>query len=409
MEPLDLFKTRVPKHLRDRALWEDEFETTEPLGTDGWPVHEFRRMHAPGFEGYTVSRWRHKDGTPNTGDPERILEDLDYDHVDAAMLHPNLSLFVFWSDDHEYSLAHARVYNDYLIERLLPYKARIRPTCPIPLTDVDDAVAEIERVANAGMGAILLPATPPKPYYSEEYDRVWAAAQACGTHVFFHVATGGVIIGDPEPPAMKAMTDAGRAAHLPVDRRMVSERMVGAAAMSGIVPATVIAQLVGGGVPERYPDLHFLLIEFNAYWLASTVGAMDKSWVSGVGQDPDWFLGRWDSDRPDTDQPAMGRLFAVNTKWPYPLRPSEYVKRQFHVDFQDDPMAVACRHATGISTLIWGNDYPHAEGTFGGGHGPHSPDLLPKLFAGVSDDERKAMVGGTLGGLMGFERVPAGV
>jgi hypothetical protein len=190
---------------------------------------------------------------------------------------------------------------------------------------------------------------------------------------------------------------------------MVSERMVGAAAMSGIVPATVIAQLVGGGVPERYPDLHFLLIEFNAYWLASTVGAMDKSWVSGVGQDPDWFLGVWDSDRPDTDQPAMGRLFAVNKKWPYPLRPSEYVKRQFHVDFQDDPMAVACRHATGISTLIWGNDYPHAEGTFGGGHAPHSPDLLPKLFAGVSDDERKAMVGGTLGGLMGFERVAGGV
>ena len=46
--------------------------------------------------------------------------------------------------------------------------------------------------------------------------------------------------------------------------------------------------------------------------------------------------------------------------------PSEYVRRQFHVSFQDDPVAVACRHITGLSTIVWGNDYPHAEGTFRG-------------------------------------------
>jgi hypothetical protein len=44
-------------------------------------------------------------------------------------------------------------------------------------------------------------------------------------------------------------------------------------------------------VPERYPDLHFALIEFNAHWLASLVGSMDKCWVTGIGQDPDWWLG----------------------------------------------------------------------------------------------------------------------
>ena len=60
----------------------------------------------------------------------------------------------------------------------------------------------------------------------------------------------------------------------------------------------------------------------------------------------------------------MAQLFRLNEKWPYPLMPSEYVQRQFHVSFQDDPVAVACRHLTGLSTLVWGNDYPHAEGTF---------------------------------------------
>ena len=62
----------------------------------------------------------------------------------------------------------------------------------------------------------------------------------------------------------------------------------------------------------------------------------------------------------------MAQLFRLNEKWPYPLTPSEYVQRQFHVSFQDDPVAVACRHITGLSTIVWGNDYPHAEGTFRG-------------------------------------------
>jgi predicted TIM-barrel fold metal-dependent hydrolase len=400
IEPMDLFQTRLPKHLREQASWEEAFET-EPMGTDGWAVTEWRTLHTEGFEGYTVSCWRHRDGTPNTGDPDRILEDMDYDGIAATLLHPNLSLHAFWSDSHELSLAHCKVYNDYLAERFLPYKERIRPTCPVPLTDIDDAVAEIERVANLGLAAIMLPTTPPKPYYSEEYDRVWAALEAAGIPATFHAATGGH--GSFNSHLLKAMVDAGRAANLPVDRRLLGERLTGAAAMSQMAPATLIAQLIGGGVPERHPNLHFLLIEFNAHWLASAMGAMDKAWTAGIGQDPDWWLGYWDQNRAEDDQPAMGKLFALNSKWPYPLRPSEYVQRQFHVAFQDDPTAIACRYQTGISTLLWGNDYPHAEGTFGGGHGPHSPDLIPVLFAGVPDDERRLILGGTLGGLVGFE------
>jgi hypothetical protein len=67
------------------------------------------------------------------------------------------------------------------------------------------------------------------------------------------------------------------------------------------------------------------------------------------------------------------------------------------VSFQDDPVAVACRHITGLSSIVWGNDYPHAEGTFRG-----SQELMARLFADVPAHERAAMVGGTLGALLGF-------
>ena len=39
----------------------------------------------------------------------------------------------------------------------------------------------------------------------------------------------------------------------------------------------------------------------------------------------------------------------------------------------------------------------------------HSPDLIPVLFAGVPDDERKAILGGTLGKYVGFEPAKAKV
>jgi hypothetical protein len=396
LEPTDLFLTRMPKHLRDRAVWEEDFEI-EPLVEGG--ARFFRRLHTPGFEGWTISRYRQTDGVAPEGDPERILSDLTEDGVDACLMHPNLSLFGLYSDDHELSMAHARVYNDYLIERFLPYAGRICPTVPVPITDIDDAVAEIERMSSAGFRSLLLPAIPPTPYYTPDYEDVWAAAQANGMHVFFHTQTGGVKVNDPESTTMKTVMTMSQQVNVPMTPKIAAKRMLTQSVMSTINPQQLMIDLIGGGVPERFPGLHFGLIEFNAHWLVSLMGSMDKAWVTGIGQDADWWLGHWDASAPATtsDQPSMARLFKLNEKWLHPLKPSEYVRRQFHVSFSDDPTAVAARHITGLSTVVWGNDYPHAEGTF-----RHSQELIADQFAGVPDDERAAMVGGTLGRLLGL-------
>lgn len=399
LEPTDLFITRMPKHLRDRAVWEEDFEI-EPLAEGG--VRDFRRLHTPSFEGWTVSRFRHYDGSPNTGDPERVLDDLDHEGIDAQVMHPNLSLFGLYSDDHELSMAHARVYNDYVIERFTPHFDRLAPTAPVPITDIDDAVDEIERVSAAGFRGILLPAIPPKPYYSEELEPVWAAAAHNGVHVFFHCATGGVKVDDPESMTLRAVMQLADQVNKPMTGKLASRRMMTQCVLNAINPQQIILELIGGGVPERYPDLHFALIEFNAHWLGSLVGAMDKAWITGIGQDADWWLGCWDDNRPDNDQPKMARMFRLNGRWPYSLMPSEYVQRQFHVSFQDDPVAVAARHVTGLSTIVWGADYPHAEGTFRG-----SPELIDTLFAGVPDDEREPILGGTISRLLGFDTTVA--
>ncbi len=401
LEPTDLFKTRLPRHLRDRAVWEEDFELDEPWVPDG--ATHFRRLHTAGYEGWTVSRYRQTSGRTPEGDPALIIEDMDEDGIDAQVLHPNLSLFGLYTDDHELSIAHARVYNDYVAERFSPYFHRIAPTAPIPLSDVDDAVAEIERVAALGFRAALLPSTPPRSYYTRDLDPVWAALSDTGLQPFFHTQTGGVSVNDTEATTLKVVLENAAQVNQPMTEKAAAKRMVTQAVYSTLVPSQLICQLIGGGVAERFPALHFSLIEFNAHWLASLMGGMDKCWVTGIGQDADWWLGRWDDSRPADDQPDMAQLFRLNEKWPYPLTPSEYVRRQFHVQFQDDPVAVATRHITGIPTLVWGNDYPHAEGTFRG-----SRELLATQLGPLPDEERKAIVGGTLGDLLGFRApVPA--
>jgi hypothetical protein len=157
--------------------------------------------------------------------------------------------------------------------------------------------------------------------------------------------------------------------------------------------------LIGGGVPERFPD--YLAHRVQRLLARLAVGSMDKCWITGIGQDPDWWIGVWDENKPDNDQPGMAQLFSLNEKWQYPLMPSEYVQRQFHVSFQDDPVAVACRHITGLSTVMWGNDYPP----------PRAPFAAARTTAAANGrrtrDERKAMVGGTWPGSSGSGPVSA--
>ncbi len=225
---------------------EEEFEV-EPLAEGGARV--FRKLHTPGFEGWTVSRYRQTQGRTPEGDPEVILEDLDADGVDAQVLHPNLSQFGLFTDHHEMSVAHARVY---------------------------------QRLRHGAVHAVL---------------RSAGAHRAHRAH----------------PPRRRPRR--GRR-----DRAGGGRRVPGG--VLPVVPQTLICQLIGGGVPERSPDLHVSLIEFNAHWLSSLVGSLDKCWVIGIGQDADWWIRVWDDDRPADDQPDMAQLFRLNEKWPYPLMPS---------------------------------------------------------------------------------------
>ncbi len=289
IEPIDLFKTRLPEdlHLRGPGSAGKRFH---PRRADWRSGHTaFKKLHTIGYDGWTVSKYRQFGGPTPDGEPEHIMRDMDLDGVDAAVMFPNLSLFALYTDDHEFSMAHARVYNDYLAERYLPYRNRMCPTAAIPLTDIPDAVAEIERAAALGLRAILIPEIPPERYFSRTYDPVWAAAVANSMPVFIHVATGGVKTKEGTSrtaTTVKALMTAVNMGKGQLTDDMVSGRTMGGGNTGAASPQRIIADLISGGACERFPDLHFSLVEFSAGWLVSYIGFMDRSWWIRISQDP---------------------------------------------------------------------------------------------------------------------------
>ena len=246
IEPMDLFTERLPKNLRDKALTQTEFELEEPLVPGGHTV--FRTVHAPGYEGWTVSRYRQNTGPTPDWYPDQILRDMDRDGVDATVLFSNFALFATYTDDHEVALAHARVYNDWVAETYRPYADRMRPMAAIPTTDIGDAVKEIERCVGLGLRGLFLPEHPqPLPYHADEYEPLWACAEANGLPIFFHLAAGGAntktgnsITGDAVKGILTAMA-MGKNKEL--TNATLAARTMGGGNSSGMVPMRIISEL----------------------------------------------------------------------------------------------------------------------------------------------------------------------
>ena len=94
-----------------------------------------------------------------------------------------------------------------------------------------------------------------------------------------------------------------------MDGQLAAERMITQAFMGRPLRGNRadVPSSSAEGFPNDSPICTSGLIEFNAHWLVSLVGGMDKAWVTGTGQDADWWLGHWDDRRPAT--PTTSRLW----------------------------------------------------------------------------------------------------
>ena len=342
-EPIELYTERVDAAYRERAPVIRERDGWRTLHIEGLKPRKL--MRASELETAVIGDW----------DAADRIRDQERDGVVAEVIFPTFALQAcFASDDPGLQLALCRAYNAWAAEAF-PRGGRLLPVGTVPMLDLDAAVAEASRLADAGFRALFLPArVDARPYNDAAYDGFWTVAQDLGLPLTFHSGTG------HEP---RVMSGPGGA---------VINYLLGAQ-LDG--PMVMLA-LAAGGALDRFPGLRIVTVETGASWLA-------------------WIMTQADA------------IYADHDKWARPklsLKPSELIRRQCHATFMYDPVAVRNRGTTGVETLMWGNDYPHPEGTW-----PHSQEVCAEQFAGVPDDELRAMVGGTAARVFGFDLAPAAV
>jgi predicted TIM-barrel fold metal-dependent hydrolase len=378
IEPADLWVERVPASMRDVAPKYELADGFLSMCSEGRVL-----LKVP------VTMQALPDGSLPPQDVDERQKLLAEDGIWAETLIGNLAgVGVMGIHDPELAMACARVYNDWLTDTFGPYRDREVPLALIPLGDLDAARGEIERAAGLGFRGITMPIRPPEPYFLEQYDGLWDAAAEAGVPISFHSDTG-------RPTGPSPLSRPANA----TPRLQEGTKTVGAMRL-GNQAFDVAAAIVGAGVLERHPGLHVVFVECGAGWMASAIPAMDFAWAPPPGVDRS-------KDVMTVD--AEGREVTISVSqllgggWPHPLRPSEYMRRQVHATFQDEPAAVTLRHAIGIDQLMWGSDFPHPEGTW-----PRSRAIVDELFAGVDEGERDKILGGTMAKLYGLE-VPASV
>ena len=128
----------------------------------------------------------------------------------------------------------------------------------VPFWDVDAAVAEIERCAGLGHRGILFTASPQDfglPYLADRHwDRFWAAAQASGLPISFHIGSGdfGDFSADRVESTGPGATNAVTAVNLFLDN------------------GKQLVDLLFSGVLPRYPELELVSVESGIGWMAGS-------------------------------------------------------------------------------------------------------------------------------------------
>ena len=289
-------------------------------------------------------------------DPAAQLADLERDGVYGAVLIGRISAF---KDDTppEVDTAYCQLVNDWLAETWRPYLDRVAPAIYLPFRDVAASVRELKRAAAMGLRPALLPdGIFDRPYHLAEWEPLWEAANALKIPLTMHV--GGLRSAPTPHPVYPGVADIAWYNFC-----------------CGM--GETLGWLTYSGVFARYPDLHVIMTEGYAAWLAFAIQFFDHHWndtrlhAMGIGSGP---------ATPKIDAP-----------------PSHYLKRQAHATFMWDPAAIRLRDITGLDCLMWGNDYPHNEGSF-----PFSAEWVEKQFAGVPDVEVDAMVRGNAARIFGI-------
>ena len=327
--PVDLFTSRLPSKLRDRApqvvdkgdgpVWEVEGTV---LGPSGRKAQGLIRGHDHGFR---------------PGVPEQRLEDMDRDGVYTHIIYgPPQGIPV---PDVDLRVACLQAYNDWADEFNAVNRNRLMILAIIPGHTPEAATAELRRSAALGhKGVLLRHLEGDAPVFEEPWEPFWDAANEIGIPVNVHLG-GGL-------HSLRARPNSWRHP-----------------AMVAVIPMQLDEVLVGmvfSGILERHPKVKIVLGE------------------SGLGWIP-YVLARMDHEQHKYD--------ALIHDVRLPMRPSEYFHRQIYVTYEEDNLGIEMLDRIGSGNVMWASDYPHGDSTW-----PDSLQAIEESGLGKLDGDSRRRI-----------------
>ena len=346
LEPADLWTTRMEKKFRDKAPHveknidgrEGDFFVCPPLrpfnpfslGCAGIPPEEQESKAALGFAACRPGSW----------DPVERLKDMDADSLGAEVFYCGYGMSIFSHPDEAFQRDAHRAYNDWAADYASYAPKRLFPIANISMTDVEEDLKELHRVAKMGFRGIFISndPLPERRYDNAMWDPFWSAVEEYDLPVNIHILT---VQRGFQVSAANPLVDG---VLLPV-------------------PAfRTIAEMITGGAFDRHPNLKIVSVENDIGWIPNYLKRFD------------WYSYRFKPRYPNMRMSG-----------------GDYWRQHVYATFQDDEPGMRCRDMIGVDRLMWGSDYPHFDSTF-----PNSLDAIERNFQGVPDDEREMILGGNM-------------
>ncbi len=264
--------------------------------------------------------------------------------------------------EYERCLAGIRAHNRWLVDFCAEDPDRRAGIGLILPNDLKEAVKDIEFIAKAGLrGGVLLPLIPEdchwlKPLYHPDWDEVFAALQDCDLVMNQHSGQGSPNYGEG------AVAEA----------LWISEVQ--------FFCRRGYSHLIMSGVFEKFPKLKYILTESGCSWAPPMLAQLDRI-HRGI------------------QAGAMGEMNYEGMEWVLKESPSFYAKRNcwYGASFPSK-LELEGMQQIGAEKVLWGNDYPHYEGTF-----PYNLESLRLTFSDIPERERRMLFAENAAALYGFD------
>jgi predicted TIM-barrel fold metal-dependent hydrolase len=259
--------------------------------------------------------------------PEPRVEVMDAQGIEGCFLFPTLGVGMEESLVHDVEACHVafHAFNQWLLDDwTFNFRERIFAAPYLNLQDPDRAVAEVEWALDNGARVVVMRSGPVRgPNFSRSpgdtvYDPFWARLNEAGVLVAYHSGDSGYA---------RYAADWGESQEMEAFRHDAFRALTG-----GHRPIfDTVGALVCHGVFTRHPNLRVATIESGSDWVPGLVRGLKKSYA----QRPSGFPGG---------------------------DPVEQLRAQLWVSpYYEDPL-IELRDAIGADHIIFGSDYPHAEG-----------------------------------------------